>query len=122
MGAPYNLDDRQAIADYQNLENAPYRDLDASLTKTWLLAHRDQSDARQAIDLTLGKRPAEELYDLQNDPAQLHNLAGDAGFQEARMQLSARLMAVLRESNDPRLSDAFDKPPFVEIGTTKTSR
>lgn len=113
MGAPYNIDNLEVAADYQRLSDGPYRDIDASLTKTYLLSHREETDARQSIEMTLGKRPAEELYRLRNDPHQMNNLAGNPDYQKVQSELSSKLMGVLRKSNDPRLSDAFDKPPYV---------
>jgi len=111
-GAPYNLEDLNTA--YDKLASGPYRDLDASLTKTWLLANRTGREAGQTIELTLGKRPAEELYAVRADPDSLHNLAVTDGGAEVKRVLSARLMALLEQTNDPRLSDAFDRPPYVD--------
>ncbi len=112
-GAPYNVGDADATGNYDRLEVAPFRDLDASLTKSWLIANRDSSPARDAIDLTLGMRPAEELYAIQDDPDSLHNLADDPAVANIKAALSKRLMSVLERTNDPRLTDAFDRPPYV---------
>ena len=43
----------------------------------------------------------------------MHNLAAESAVDDVRTKLSARLMAVLEKTNDPRLTDAFDKPPYV---------
>lgn len=112
-GAPYNLDDPAAIRDYERLEDAPYREIDASLTKSWLLENRADPAASAAIDLTLGKRPDEELYAIQADPHSLHNLAHDPASGAIKAALSDRLLAIRERTNDPRLTDAFDKPPYV---------
>jgi N-sulfoglucosamine sulfohydrolase len=112
-GAPYHLDDKSRSGDYTNLDEAPYRDLDASLTKTWLLENRAATDAKDAIQLTLGKRPAEELYAIQDDPDSLHNLATDKGSSEVKAALVGKLRSILEKTRDPRLSDAFDRPPYV---------
>lgn len=113
MGAAYNLENLKTVADYQRHDDGPYRDLDSSLTKTWLLSHRDDPQARATIELTLGKRSGEELYDLWQDPDQVRNLAADPTYAGIKNDLSARLMAVLENTKDPRLTDAFDKPPYV---------
>jgi uncharacterized sulfatase len=89
-------------------------DLDASLTKAWLITHRDEPDVRPLFDLTLNLRPGEELYDLRRDPSQLKNVADDDSYAATKAELSKRLMSVLEETGDPRLTDAFDQPPYVE--------
>ena len=48
-------------------------------------------------------RPAEELYDLHDDPWEQHNLAGDPAFQETLWELSARVVGWMREIDDPLL-------------------
>jgi len=40
-----------------------------------------------------------ELYDMQNDPHQFHNLAGQAKYQQVEDQLAERLKAKLEEIN-----------------------
>lgn len=112
-GAPYNLNEKSTADDYEKLEEAPYRDLDASLTKSWLINNRSATDGKDAIELTLGKRPPEELYAIQDDPDSLHNLAGDSNAENTLKELRIRLDALMQETNDPRLTDAFDKPPYV---------
>lgn len=112
-GAPYNLDDKSTADDYEKLEEAPYRDLDASLTKSWLLDHRAATDAKESIDMTLGKRPPAELYSVTRDPDSLQNLADDPASDAVKNELAQRLMSVLKATNDPRLTDAFDQPPYV---------
>ena len=112
-GAPYNLDDKSTAGDYEKLEEAPYRDLDASLTKSWLIDNRSATDAKDAIELTLGKRPPEELYAIKNDPDSLYNLEGDSNAENTLEELRTRLDTVMQETNDPRLTDAFDNPPYV---------
>ncbi|NQT83325.1 sulfatase-like hydrolase/transferase, partial [bacterium] len=45
-------------------------------------------------------RPAEELYDIPNDPHELHNLAGDPDCQEILNKLRATLNAWIKETGD----------------------
>lgn len=120
-GAPYNLEDLGAAGDYERLASGPYRDLDSSLTKHWLVANRQSPAAAAAIALTLAPRPAEELYAIANDPDSLHNLAEDPVAQVEKAKLSATLMEILQRTEDPRLSDAFDRPPYIADSAARPS-
>ena len=46
------------------------------------------------------RRPAEELYDLQADPYELKNLAGERRLAGVQRRLAARLDAWMREQGD----------------------
>lgn len=89
-------------------------DLDASFTKAWLITHRDEPDVRPLFNLILIHRPGEKLYDLRRDPSQLKNVADDDSYAATKDEFSKRLMSVLEETDDPRLTDTFDRPPYVE--------
>ena len=122
FGDPFNLGATPAQDPvFKSLYAAPFRDMDASLTKTWLIAHRDEPFGRPFYERTFGKRPAEELYDLRKDPQQTNNVAGSPEYQPVLKQLSTRLMNVLQATHDPRLDDAFDHPPYVESSKTKAA-
>jgi N-sulfoglucosamine sulfohydrolase len=45
-------------------------------------------------------RPGEELYDLDADPYEIHNLAGRPDYREVQQRLAAVLEAWLAETND----------------------
>ena len=66
------------------------------------------------MQYAFGARPAEELYDIREDPDQLNNLADDATYQGVKKELSEKLMGILEESGDPRVTNdgmTFEKPP-----------
>lgn len=92
-----------------------FADMDASPTKAWLIAHRNDSAWQPLYEKSFGKRPGEELYDLKKDPDQLVNVAADPAYARMRQQLAQRLMQVLTDTGDPRLSDTFDRPPFTDV-------
>lgn len=46
------------------------------------------------------RKPPEELYDLQNDPHEIHNLAGDAKYQDKLAELRAALSRWQQEIGD----------------------
>ncbi len=96
---------------------AAFGDLDASPTKAWILTHADDPGMAPFVDYAFGRRPAEELYDLEQDPHQVRNVARDPRFDKVRQRLHARLMSVLRDSRDPRVTDPdppFERPPFTD--------
>ncbi len=69
--------------------------------KFFILKHKDD-DAQQAFNLAFAKRPIEELYDIANDPDQLHNLAADNKYQKVKAELSAKMVQYLKATKDPR--------------------
>jgi uncharacterized sulfatase len=95
--------------------NRAYGDIDDCPTKTYMMEHRDDPSVKRLFELAFEKRPAEELYDLRNDPDQLHNVADDAAYASAKRKLSTQLSAELRASGDPRIlgnGDVFDRYPY----------
>lgn len=76
-------------------------DVDASPTKTFILENKDNMP--EFYRLNFGKRAEEELYDIHNDPGQIHNLAEDPAFSETRKDLAAKLTDYLNKSGDPRI-------------------
>jgi uncharacterized sulfatase len=95
---------------------AAFADVDASPTKAWVIAHRDDPQWRWLYDYAFGKRPAEELYDLRTDPDQITNVAGSPEHAAAQADLNRRLMAELKRLGDPRVSDdvIFERSPFTD--------
>ena len=92
-------------------------DMDASPTKAWLIQHRDDPEMKPFAAYAFGQRPAEELYDLEHDPDELHNVADDPAYAAAKSSLDGRLMTVLRDTGDPRVTgngETFDRPPFSD--------
>ncbi|MES2694621.1 MAG: sulfatase, partial [Verrucomicrobiota bacterium] len=117
MGDPLGLGAGEAAPGFDSLlknTDVTMRDLDMGLTKAWLFTHRNDPAVKPLFELTLGKRPADELYDLRKDPHQMKNVASDPAYVATTTQLRERLMGVLKETHDPRLEDAFDRPPYVE--------
>jgi N-sulfoglucosamine sulfohydrolase len=54
-------------------------------------------------ELAFGLRPAEELYDLKNDPHQMANVAGSTAMAETQATLRGRLFDHLKKTRDPRI-------------------
>ncbi|MDF1816200.1 MAG: sulfatase [Verrucomicrobiales bacterium] len=94
-----------------------YADTDNGPTKTYIIDNQDKDDAhRMSYALCFDKRPAEELYDLSNDPDQLVNVAGEEKYSDQLLQLSAHLSEELIAGGDPRhvesLTYDFDAQPY----------
>ncbi|GIW78512.1 MAG: hypothetical protein KatS3mg105_0319 [Gemmatales bacterium] len=84
------------------LAGAWLADCDNGPTKYYMVENRDKDEQhRRLYQLAFGKRPAEELYDLQKDPHQLANVAEKADYRKIKEQLSAQLMEELRENKRP---------------------
>lgn len=118
MGAPFSAGETKP--DMEAIERdtrAAFPDMDASPTRSWLIAHRADPKWRWHYDYAFAKRPAEELYDLSKDPDQVRNVADQPAYAERKQALSKRLMQVLREAGDPRVTGdgkTFDRPPFSD--------
>ena len=80
----------------------PYGEIDSSPTKTYMMEHRNEHGIAFLAELAFGMRPAEELYQLKNDPHQMNNLAGNVEFIGKQEELRERLFAHLRKTKDPR--------------------
>ena len=95
-----------------------YADMDASPTKAWLVRHGREAAWRPYYDRAFAKRPAEELYDLRKDPAQLVNVATLPDYASQRRDLAAQLDRELKAAGDPRVSgdgQTFEREPFTGL-------
>jgi N-sulfoglucosamine sulfohydrolase len=80
-----------------------------------MIKHRDDPKVAGLFKLAFAKRPAEELYDLRKDRAQLNNVAEAPEYAKIKKELSDALMAELKATNDPRVlgkGDIFDQYPY----------
>ncbi len=117
MGAPYAVTgtNTPSAGELEHNTRIAFPDFDASPTKAWLVAHRENPSRRRFYEAAFGKRPAEELYDLRTDPGQTNNVAASASFAVEKADLSRRLMKLLADTRDPRVTGdgkTFDRPPF----------
>jgi uncharacterized sulfatase len=101
-----------------------YADTDASPTKSYMLKYRDDPKVKRLFELAFGKRPAEELYDLDKDPDQLNNVAGKSEYAEVKDKLASILLTELKTTKDPRVlgkGDLFDQYPYYGGGVPDKS-
>ncbi len=101
-GDPRLLEDAE-VADRGDVDG--YFDIDAAPSKAILVTRRDDSKIAPFLHWSVGKRPAEELYAIEKDPACLKNLATDPVHAAARKRLRDTLDAYLKETGDPRLGN-----------------
>lgn len=100
----------------------PYGEIDTSPTKTLMMERRDEHGIAHLSQLAFGMRPAEELYDVRADPAQLVNLAGRLDHLQIQSEMRNRLMTHLRETGDPRIIGGrvdWDYYPYYGLRRTK---
>ena len=82
-----------------------YHDIDACPTLTFLIDNHDHPQLGAFLNLSVDRRPARELFDIQKDPGCLKNLADRPDFESVLSGLDARLMTYLRQTDDPRVAD-----------------
>ena len=88
----------------------------------WLSDCDDSPTKRATVNseeharLSFGKRPGEELYDLQRDPEQVNNLAMDPAYASQKRALWELLFTELQASGDPRAlgyGEVFDMQSYT---------
>lgn len=80
-----------------------YLNIDGSPTKTFILNERRESGSKKYWGPSFGKRPVEELYQINRDPECMDNLALHPEYQAVREKLKNGLFNKLREQEDPRM-------------------
>lgn len=118
LGDPYRLDGPNPPTPEELTEETRVSlpDEDASPSKAWLVGMRHDPRWKPHFDWVYGKRPREELYDLQADPQQTKNVAADPRYTAQRAALERRLMDELQRTGDPRLVDEgrfYETPPMA---------
>ena len=107
-----------------NFPNQWYSDCDGGPTKDYIVANKDLDQEHSlSYELCFGKRPAEELYDLRNDPDQVNNVVNDKDYAKIVEELRSKLQAKLTALNDPRATNpnfkGFDQYPYLGGGGGK---
>ncbi len=86
----------------------PYGDVDQSPLKDLLVDGSGRPELARYRTLAFGYRPAEELYDLRQDPDQLLNVAARPAYADTRRELRERVERWMRETGDPRTDPAYN--------------
>ncbi len=110
-GAPQKYD-RATFDDEGNLvesrlgdEHGGYHDIDNGPTLRWMIAHRDDPAVAPLFAASVDRRPAEEFYDVREDPACLNNLADVSEHAEAKARHVTTLTEYLTRTGDLRQTD-----------------
>jgi N-sulfoglucosamine sulfohydrolase len=91
---------------------------DGSPTKSYLTGLSPENPEYRFYEMAFGKRPEEELFDMNKDPDCVNNLAADPAFAETKSQLWKQLEKELTAQGDPRIlgkGDIFDFYPYHSI-------
>lgn len=80
-----------------------YHDIDAAPTLELLTSRADDPYFHGYLHMAVGRQPAEELYDLLNDPDCLRNLAANPAYAKVTREHRERLHAFLTTTGDPRV-------------------
>lgn len=75
------------------------------------LHEQDKLTPAQALFMR-AEKPDEELYDTRNDPWEIHNLAGNAAYQDTLQQMREVLRQWQKRTNDP---GDYDPDDYEEI-------
>jgi N-sulfoglucosamine sulfohydrolase len=81
-----------------------YLNCDGSPTKTYLLDTRRKKGLMEYWQLNFGKRVAEELYNVTDDPFCMNNLAGNENYGKLKAQMESEMIQRLTEQQDPRMA------------------
>lgn len=94
-----------------------YMDTDGSPAKTEILAANRKGLFTNAWQMSFGKRPEYELYDVGRDPYLIHNLHGESKYKNIAQDLLKQMEALLKQQGDPRMFGKgyiFDKYPYAQ--------
>jgi arylsulfatase A-like enzyme len=84
-----------------------------------ILRLKEKDSLNPALAQWFAPKPAEELYDVQNDPFELHNLAGDAAYSGVVQRMRNALNAWTRQTRDKGFMQEKDLIQWMWQGTEK---
>lgn len=96
-----------------------YLDIDGSPSKTFMMENKDHESVQNLFHNAFEKRPAEQLYDIKNDPYCVNDLSGNPEYDEIKMDLRQKLDAELKKQGDPRMSGSQVYDSYPRYSTTR---
>ena len=94
-----------------------YLNCDGSPTKSVCLNARTESEMYEFWNMSFGQRPAEELYNIVDDPECVNNLAGIDDYQSVKSSMEEEMIARLLAQEDPRIlgnGEVFDEYEYAD--------
>jgi N-sulfoglucosamine sulfohydrolase len=79
-----------------------FGDVDAAPTKSFMVQYREKYPFQ--YELSFGKRPFEELYQVHKDKYQVNNIAENPLYKSVKDSLASKLISTLEATGDPRVS------------------
>lgn len=102
-----------------------YTNVDGCPTKTEIIQSKHKKETFYLWQLSLGKRPECELYNICQDRECISNLADSAAYGVLANRLHSELISRLKEQQDPRVQgkgDIFDAYPCMGKGRNVWNR
>ena len=97
-----------------------YLNTDGSPTKSLILEMRRSGKDQRYWQINFGKYPEEQLFQLDNDPECLKNLAKEKGYQTIKDEMKKLMIEKLKGENDPRMAgkgEVFDQYEYSDKRT-----
>jgi uncharacterized sulfatase len=100
--------------DFEASHQDVFGDIDAGPTKKYMMEHQKKDSVKELFAMSFGKLPAEEIYDIKKDPAQMNNLADDPDYSWLKKMLKKDLEEYQKKTGDPRVfgQSPWDDYPF----------
>ena len=96
-----------------------YLNCDGGATKTLILNNRRSGVDKTYWQMSFGKRPAEELFDLEKDPDCVQNLAELPKYQSVKKTMEKEMETKLLAQGDLRMQGfghLYEQYPFSSDG------
>jgi N-sulfoglucosamine sulfohydrolase len=81
-----------------------FTDVDACPSKSYLVENMEKKEVGPYFEMSFGKRPEYELYDLKKDPFCMENVSGEEQYLEIESELKTVLLEELKKTKDPRVT------------------
>lgn len=99
-------------------EHGGYHDIDNGPTLQWMIKNRDQPGVARLLAASVDRRPAEELFNIIDDPDCMKNLADDPSAAKTKAELAKTLKDYLTRTGDlrqtdPQAADVWETYPRV---------
>ena len=103
-GAPQKFDKNGSLGP----AHGGYHDIDACPSLTFLIENMNDKAIRPYFELSVSKRPGEELYNIKLDPGCIQNLVSNPKYEKVLANHRLEFEKTLRETGDPRILSGGD--------------